>query len=77
MLTLVDFNAVTMLSRCYAQLCVQVAEHRPYLRPMLDFLALHKTGHWKQEVRELAALALKNLTPLDLDYSKKTVSDAF
>ncbi|KAE9554096.1 hypothetical protein FO519_002685 [Halicephalobus sp. NKZ332] len=60
--TLVDYQAVTRLEYCYESLCLEVAEYKEYVIPMLDSLAEVSVTHFQEKIRFLAANSLRLLT---------------
>ncbi|XP_034940989.1 tubulin-specific chaperone D [Chelonus insularis] len=66
--TIADYFEVGVRSHAYLKISVHIAQYKEYIIPMIDHLVQRKISHWDTAIRELAAKALRNLTPFDPDY---------
>uniref|UniRef100_A0A9J2PD52 Tubulin-specific chaperone D n=1 Tax=Ascaris lumbricoides TaxID=6252 RepID=A0A9J2PD52_ASCLU len=64
-LTLIDYFAVGMRRHAYLEVSVEVAKYSLYSRPLIEHLADYKVTHWSEDIRVLAAEALRRLSALD------------
>ncbi|KAK8745723.1 hypothetical protein OTU49_000345 [Cherax quadricarinatus] len=72
--TMVDYFAVGNRSNSFLNLSVDVGRYPEYTQALIDHLVDKKVNHWDSAIRELAAKALHNLTPLAPEYMSKTVA---
>lgn len=68
-----DYFTVGIRSEAYLTLSVKVAKHEEYRKYIIDHVASVRVPHWDAPVRELAATALHNLTPLAPEYVCESV----
>ncbi|KAG1714374.1 Tubulin-specific chaperone D [Nymphon striatum] len=72
-LTTVDYFAVGNRKFSYLELSKFIAQFEEYQIPLIKHLLTLKVNHWDKEIRELAASALAELTPLRSEYILKDV----
>ncbi|KAK7066938.1 hypothetical protein SK128_026750 [Halocaridina rubra] len=72
-LTTVDYFAVGNRSNAFLNLSVTVGKYPEYTYALIDHLVEKKVSHWDSAIRELAAKALHNLTPLAPEHMSKTI----
>ncbi|MFH4980155.1 hypothetical protein AB6A40_006864 [Gnathostoma spinigerum] len=67
-LTLIDYFSVGLRLRSYLDISVRVAAYKPYAQSIIEHLFLHKIFHWDEEIRDLAAEAVRRLACVDPDF---------
>lgn len=63
-MTAADFFAVSVRNNAYLNISVFIAQFEDYTIPLIQHLVERKVDHWDTAIRELAAKALHNLTPM-------------
>ncbi|CAD6212668.1 GSCOCG00011035001-RA-CDS [Cotesia congregata] len=71
--TVADYFEVGTRNQAYLKVSVHICQYEEYTIPMIDHLTQRKINHWDTTIREIAAKALYNLTPLNPKYMIKTV----
>lgn len=74
--TTADYFSVGIRQNSFLKISVFVAKFEEYTIPLINHLVDKKVDHWDVAIRELAASALHNLTPLAPDYVANTVLPA-
>lgn len=73
LVTLIDYITVSSNKNTYLQVCSEVGNYPVYFKPLVDHLANCKLIYWNNNIRELSAQALANLTVLNPDYMLHTI----
>ncbi|XP_008554133.1 tubulin-specific chaperone D [Microplitis demolitor] len=71
--TVADYFEVGIRSQAYLKVSVHISQYEEYTIPMIDHLVQRKIEHWDTTIRELAAKALHNLTPINPNYMIESV----
>ncbi|XP_050095697.1 tubulin-specific chaperone D [Anopheles aquasalis] len=72
-LTTADFFSVAVRSNAFLQISESIASFDEYKYTLIDHLIARKINHWDTNIRELAALAMRNLTKHAPDYMCDTI----